>query len=145
MGKFNKEDIILLFLDDPEKLEYKIWNRNVPKSDEIRTLICELGDPECAYAYARYIDKSPRSDTRESACKDPLYAYCYTLYVDKSPRSDTRRGASKDPECAYAYARYIDKSPRSDTRSAAYKDSYWKERYEQWELNYWLDNRKKGD
>jgi len=129
----NREDIILLFLEDPEKLAYEIKNVRVPKSDEIRTLICDLGSPQCAYDYARWVDKSPRSDTRESACKDPHYVYYYAYWVDRSPRSDTRQGACKDPYYAYWYAYYVDKSPRSDTRQAACKDPYWKERYEEWE------------
>ena len=52
MGKLTKEDIILLFLDNPNKLVGEIYFENVPKSDEIRTLVCELGNPECAYYYA---------------------------------------------------------------------------------------------
>ena len=107
MGKLTKEDVILLFLEDPKKLVGEIWNKNVPKSDEIRTLICDLGDPRCAYLYAINIDKSPHLDTRQAAYKDPGYAYFYTLDVDKSPRLDTRQAACKDP--------------------------YWKERYEEWE------------
>ena len=103
----NREEIILLFLDDPKKVADEIQHGNVPKSDEIRTLICELGDPRCACIYTNYVDKSPRSDTREAVCKDPEYAYVYAAYVDKSPRSDTRREACKD--------------------------SYWKERYAEWE------------
>jgi len=129
----NKEDIILLFLEDPYKLAHEIWNKNVPKSDEIRTLICDLGGPHCAYRYALCVDEYSRSDTRKASCKDPGRAFFYAQNVDRSPRSDTRQAACKDPWCAYRYARDIDKSPRSDTRREACKDSYWKERYEEWE------------
>ena len=107
MGKLTKEDIILLFLNDPQEVSSAIWDGNISKSDEIRTLICDLGDPRCTWFYSYWVDKSPRNDTRSICCKDPGWAY--------------------------EYARHVDKSPRSDTRSAAYKDSYWKERYEQWE------------
>jgi len=133
MGKLTKEDITLLFLDDPEKLVNEILNNNVPKSDEIRTLICDLGSPADAYYYARDIDKFPHPDTRREACKDPVFAYYYAYYVDRSPRSDTRQGACKDSYRAYYYAYYVDRSPRSDTRQGACKAPYWKERYEQWE------------
>jgi len=67
MGKLTKEDIILLFLEEPYKLADEIWDRNVPKSDEIRTLICELGNPYCAYLYAKFIDNKPTDETRESS------------------------------------------------------------------------------
>jgi len=76
-----KEDIILLFLEDPEKLTTELWNKNVPKSDEIRTLICELGNPECVYCYAEYIDKKPTDETRTATCKDPWYASCYKEFL----------------------------------------------------------------
>ena len=107
MGKPTKEDIILLFLEDPKKLADEIYNKRVPKSAKIRTLICDLGDPVCAYAYAKYVDKKQTDETRQVTCKDFRFAYYYARWVDKSPRSDTRQGASKD--------------------------SYWKEKYEEWE------------
>jgi len=129
----NKEDIILLFLEDPKKLVGEIQQGNVPKSDEIRTLICELRNPECVCLYADYVDKSPHPDTRREACKDSKYAYYYAACVDKAPRSDTRQGACKDPRYAYYYAYWVDKSPHPDTRKGVCKDPYWKERYEEWE------------
>ena len=106
MGKLTKEEIILLFLDDPKKLGNEILYRNVPKSDEIRTLICELGNPGCAYWYALCIDKSPRSDTRKASCRDPEYAYYYARNIDKSPRSDTRESACKDPRWKKEYEKW---------------------------------------
>jgi len=42
-----------------------------------------------AALYALNIDKEPRDDTREAACKHPYYAYFYALYVDKKHRNDT--------------------------------------------------------
>jgi len=107
MGKLTKEEIVLLFLDNPQKVSSAIWYGNVSKSDEIRTLICDLGDPRCAYRYARDIDKSPHPDTRQAACKDPCYAYFYAIGVDRSPHPDTRKGVCKDP--------------------------YWKAEYKKWE------------
>ena len=77
MGKLTKEDIILLFLEGPDKLETEIWRGNVPKSDEIRTLICELGNARCAYWYAELIDKKPTDETRTAACKDSTYKDWY--------------------------------------------------------------------
>jgi len=109
MGKrmLTKEDIILLFLDNPLKLVGEIQNRNVPKSDEVRDLICEFGDANLACEYAEWIDGEPHPDTRKASCRDPGWAHYYARWVDKSPRSDTRQEANKDP--------------------------YWKERYEEWE------------
>jgi len=132
----NKEDIILLFLEDPYKLADEIWNKNVPKSDEIRTLICELGNPQSAYRYALCVDNSPRSDTRKASCKDPERAFFYAQNVDKSPRSDTRKASCRDPESAYWYARNVDKSPHPDTRQAVQNNLHLKERYKQWENSY---------
>ena len=129
----SKEDIILLFLENPNKLADEILNENVPKSDEIRTLICDLGDPRCAYLYAKWVDESSHSDTRQGVCKDPHYAYLYAEYVDKSLRSDTRKASCKNPGWAYNYAQNVDKSPHPDTRRATCKDPYWKEAYERWE------------
>ena len=132
----NKEDIILLFLEDPYKLAHEIWNKNVPKSDEIRTLICDLGGPHCAYRYALCVDEYSRSDTRKASCKDPERAFFYAQNVDKSPRSDTRKASCRDPEYAYYYARNIDKSPHPDTRQAVQNNLHLKERYKQWENSY---------
>jgi len=92
-----KEDIILFFLENPYKLADEIWDKNVPKSDEIRTLICGLGNPWCAYSYARCIDKGPTDETRTVACKDPYEAYYYARYIDKKPTDETREAAYKDP------------------------------------------------
>ena len=129
----NKEDIILLFLEDPKKLAHEIGEGNVLESDEIRTLIYDLGDPCYAYRYARYIDKRSTEETRTVACKDSFYAYYYSEFIDNSPHPDTRQGACKDSFYAYFYAINIDKSPRSDTRESACKDPECKKEYEEWE------------
>jgi len=110
MGKLTKEEIILLFLEGPEKLANEIWNKNVPKSDEIRTLICDLGNARCTYWYAKDVDKKPTDETRTAACKNP--------------------------GCAYGYARDVDKKPTDETRIAACKDSISKVWYEDWEKEY---------
>jgi len=102
-----KEDIILLFLEGPDKLETEIWDGSVPKSDEIRTLICELGNPECAYSYAYCVDRKPIDETRTVACKTP--------------------------QCAYYYAYYVDKKPTDETREGVYKNEGWKGAYKAWE------------
>ena len=111
MGKLTKEDIILLFLEDPQKLANEIRRENVPKSDKIRTLICELGSARCAYYYAYHIDQKPTNETRTATCKEPWYAFLYARDVDKKPTDETRN---------VAY-------------NVAYKDPYWKREYEQWE------------
>ena len=97
MGKLTKEDIILLFLEDPKKLAIKIYNKQVPKSDEMRTLICELGNPDCAYWYALCIDNGPHFLTRKIACQTPARAFQYALYADCEPTEETR---AKVQECS---------------------------------------------
>ena len=91
-----KEDIILLFLEDPYKLAREIGKGNVPKSDEIRTLICELGNARCAHWYAYHVDKGPTDETRTATCKDPYEAYCYARFIDKKPTDEIREGAYKN-------------------------------------------------
>jgi len=81
MGKLTKEDIILFFLEDPDKLAGEIWEGNVPKSDEIRILLCELGNARCAYYYAYYVDKEHTDEIKKVACKDPWYASCYKEFL----------------------------------------------------------------
>jgi len=98
MGKITKEDIILLFLEDPWKLANEIWKGNVPKSDEIRTLICELGNSRCAHCYALKVDKKPTDETRTAACKNPGCAYGYAVKVDKKSTDETRTAACQDPK-----------------------------------------------
>ena len=66
----NKEDIILLHLGNVNKLIDEIWKGNVPKSNEIRTLICDLGNFWCIYYYAKYIDKKPTSMTRTAISRE---------------------------------------------------------------------------
>jgi len=84
-----KEDIILLFLEDPKKLADEIRKGNILKSDEIRTLICELGNPQCAYWYANYIDVGPTDETRTVCCKDPEEAYYYARFIDRKETRET--------------------------------------------------------
>ena len=71
-----------------------------------------------AYYYAKHVDKCPRDDTREAACKDSQCAYFYARDVDQKPRKDTREAACKDPYCAYEYARDIDQNFHEDTWEA---------------------------
>jgi len=125
--------MILLFLEDPQKLINEICRGNILKSDEIRTLICELGDLWCAYWYARYIDKKPTDETRTVACETPQCAYCYARDIDKGPTDETRTASCRGSDGAYWYARYIDKKPTDETREAANKAPYYKQEYEEWE------------
>ena len=85
MGKLTKEEIILLFLDDPKKLADELYfnHKNFPKSDEIRTLICELGDPRCAYRYAHYIDQEYTEETYKVLSKNPWFAYCWSSNAER--------------------------------------------------------------
>jgi len=128
-----KEDIILLFLENPQKLVGEITKGNVLKSDEIRTLICDLGDPECAYYYAAVIDKKPTDETRNVVHKDAYESIWYALEIERKPRDDTRTACCTSSGYAYLYARDIDKKPTEETRNAAYKSSFNKKRYISWE------------
>jgi len=92
-----KEDITLAFLKDPGELAQLIWDGRVPKSDEIETLICELGDYECAYTYAREVKLGTSDKLRRVSSRDPWYAYYYALLVDGAPHKVTRDGVSGDP------------------------------------------------
>ena len=135
MEKLTKEDIILFFLEDPYKLATEIWKGSVPKSDEIRTLICELGNARCAYWYALQIDKKPTDEIRTLICElgNPWCAYCYARDIDKGPTDETRTASCRGSDGAYWYARYIDKKPTDETREAANKAPYYKQEYEEWE------------
>jgi len=128
----NREDIVLLFLDDPEKLVGEIQNGNLFKSDEIRTLICELVDPSIAFRYALHVDMCPHDLTRKIACGSPAWAQCYAESVDKVPRGDTRNASCKDPKWAYLYAILAEGCWHYETWNAVQKDPYWKDQYERW-------------
>jgi hypothetical protein len=133
--------------------------RQVVETDEeweiIRKAACQLA--ECAYMYARDVDKSPKEDTRTIACKEskwayhyamdvdkkptnetrivacqyPIYAYEYALHVDKEPTEETRTAACRDAGYAFRYAKYIDKGPTNETRIAACKDPKYAELYKE--------------
>ena len=137
MEKLNtKEEVILKYLESrDELLDYISYNR-LKNSKEVRDAVLELGDPEAAYAWARFIDHAPLKDTRAVACKSPEMAYAYAYNVDRVPRVDTREGACAEPNTAYLYAVGIDKLPTQITRESAYKHPDIKKRYEQWETRY---------
>ena len=66
------------------------------RSDETRQAIVDLGDPRLAFYYSDEVDRYPRKDLREVACKSPRYAYHYAKYVDYNPRKETREAVSGD-------------------------------------------------
>ena len=76
-----KEDIILLFLENPDRLVTAIWYNNVPKSDEIRTLICELGDLRCIFWYAVDIDKKFTKEAKACLDKNRMWKEEYKQWV----------------------------------------------------------------
>ena len=153
-----KEDVILLYIANKEKLKWAITARDFQNSSKLRQAILEIGDPDVSYFYAFYYDKAPKKDTRKLACTDPKEAYWYARNIDKKPRTDTRSAACKspeyayyyakdvdlrchfetrsacceDPEYAYLYARRVDRSPRDDTRKAAYKGDISRRDYIAW-------------
>jgi len=132
MEKLSKEDIILIFLENPNLLARKIEEHKIEKSDEMRQLICELGDPDCAYRYADYIDKVSNNLTRKVACRDSKYAFWYAKHVDNGPHEETRKGACKDPSYALYYASQIDKKPTSMTYNSTRMDPFTKNLYRTW-------------
>ena len=102
-----KEDIILLFLENPYKLITKMRNKDVFKSKKTRELICSFGNANVAYIYSLYIDESPHDLTRKLCCTDPKHATLYALKVDREPRYDTWASAQKDPYWSSWYAMYL--------------------------------------
>jgi len=74
------------------------------------------------------IDKEPRNDTREIACKRAFYAYRYAKEIDKGPRDDTRIAACKRSKYAYYYATEVDKELKDETWDAV-KKTEWEEKY----------------
>ena len=85
-------------------------------------------DSFSAWLYAKDIDKCPRDDTRNAACKDFKYAYKYAYEVDECPMDDTRKAVCKDPEWACGYVMYIDKEFHEDTwevvKGTKYEEEY---------------------
>ncbi|MDC1299990.1 hypothetical protein N8Z24_00630 [bacterium] len=105
MGKFiKKEEIILLFLQDPFELCIKIQEGEVERTEENLQLVVDFGHPLVALRYSAYVDCHPRDELRKIACKDPMYAYWYAYDVDGNRRKDTA--------------------------TAAYRAAYWAETYE---------------
>jgi len=131
-----KEDIILICLDDPEKLTVDIQNNKILRSDEMRELVCLFNDARNAYWYAEEIDNEiPHILTRKVACLEPFWAYQYALRIDKKPRKDTRTAACALEWLAFRYAENVDKKPRNETRRAS--KGTWSIDYRKWEEEYW--------
>jgi len=107
MGKLTKEDIILLFLENPYKLAAKFEEGAVQKSDKTRQTICDLGSPMVAFKYARYVDKDSHDSTREVCCKSGAYAYLYASWIDKGFREDTWEATKKFPGYRRWYSIYL--------------------------------------
>jgi hypothetical protein len=68
---------------------------DLPIDDELRALICSFS-PQCAYWYAKYVDRGPNNETRIAVCKDPFWSHHYAWLVDQEPRFDTKEAASRD-------------------------------------------------
>ena len=123
-----KEELILVYLDSPQKVMEHIERRQIKRSDSIRRTLCDFGNAQLVYYYALWIDKGPHPSTRRSCLSDSDYAQLYAEEIDKCPRDDTRKAACKEAHAAYWYAKEVDKKPRDDTRKAACqvsRFSYW--------------------
>ena len=88
-----------------------------------------LNNPETAYWFALYVDKSSGDETRKACSRDPFIAYDYASHLDKTPLPETRKGACTNPWVAFCYAKNIDKGPHEDTWKAVqgseYQDKYY--------------------
>jgi hypothetical protein len=76
--------------------------KDLPIDDELRTFVCSINS-ECAYFYAKYVDKGPHDDTRKAACKSPEDATYYALVVDSCSHKETRESAYRDPDWKKQY------------------------------------------
>ncbi len=59
---------------------------------------------------------------------ESLYAYYYALDIDKCPRDNTREAACKNSKFAYQYARDVDEGFHEKTWEAA-KNTEYEEKY----------------
>ena len=89
MGKLNKEELILLYLQDPEKVLDSVWENKVKRSAETRQIVCSWG-AKYAYYYALNVDKKPHADTRTGACRDLYDVNAYNflsnlVYGEETP------------------------------------------------------------
>ena len=131
----------MLTKEEVKELLDKGWNelveamsdRLVPKSDEIRELVCSFGIPDWAYGYAVLVDDEPKQITRDLASKDAVNALQYAIHLDKKPTEETRNGAMQRPYTAYLYASMVDKSSREDTKKASSTIGKIGKMYELWE------------
>ena len=104
-----KEDLIVLYLDNPEKLYKRFWSKIDPvnPTDALLEVVLNIGDPELAYYYSAYVDKKPRDSTRKLACKEPMYAYLYARNIDEGFHEDTYEGVQKSLWYRRRYAESI--------------------------------------
>lgn len=102
-----KEDLILLFLDDPQKVYRRFMKGDIKPTNELLKAVLDLGDPELAYSYAAYVDLKPRDSTRKQACKEPIYAYLYARKVDECYHEDTHNAVQKSSWYKRRYADLI--------------------------------------
>jgi len=146
LGKLTKEEVILLFLEDPEKLRKEILAKNIITSKEIFEIICNLGNPELAYWY--YVRSYPKEkgcqELKDLCCTDSLWAYSYARWIQRKPCDLTRQVSCEASDTARWYAIYVDKKPLESTRTAAYKNSWDKSAYCAWEYEFEINARKKA-
>ena len=97
MGKITtKEEINLLYIQDPMYFRIILQERGVEVSDETREALCEFG-PEFAYLYARHFEDKPHDLTRKIACGDASYAFQYAWWVDKCSHPVTAAAIKDHP------------------------------------------------
>ena len=102
------EEAIIVWLRNSINLVITIADGDIDRTPEMRQTIIDLGDPECAYYYSRYIDRYPRRDLRQVACKDPSTALWYSLNVDKKPRKEVREALESLEDSGWQMATYLD-------------------------------------
>ena len=128
-----KEDIILLYLENPSKLwtviELNEDLKQFEPSDEMRELICSFGHANLGYAYARHIDKGPHPVTKKLACTNSTAAYWYAEDIIRGPDPELEETICKSPEDVYFYVRDVVQQSTEKLKEAALKDEYFGKRY----------------
>jgi len=155
MGKrmLTKEDIILLFLEDSNKLILLLISEEVfPefKSEEIKELMYSLGNIEIAYYYNIKYDRKLHPLAIKTVCSFGAHsAYWYAM--EKGHHEDLRQKVSEgySPGLAYKYARYVEKKPHPITRKGVKygydkaSSSNWEKRYTAFEKQYLMNQMRK--
>jgi len=130
MGKLTKEEIILLYLQDPKEVKRKIYSGDISSSLEDLTILCELGDPEVLttyfLTYVRKYNELPKElekAIKSIFCKlaDCAYWFSFLGYIGGDDE-EVLNIICQDAKTAYYYARNILQEPSDATRTAVCKN-----------------------